>query len=137
MSTFTIDAENNISAHAGFPAGADESQSFSTAKELARLTAEWPTSRLVGTWNSFAGVAPFDDLKPVKKFTSRKLAVVRIWTAVARLSPDSAQSTADVAPAKGKAKKSPTKTPRRGPQADESRSNKKATVIALKKLPRA
>ena len=31
------------------------------------------------TWNSFAGVAPFDDLKPVKKFTSRKLAVTRIW----------------------------------------------------------
>jgi hypothetical protein len=25
-------------------------------------------------WNSFAGVAPFGDLKPVKDFTSRKLA---------------------------------------------------------------
>ncbi len=59
MSTFTIDAENNITAHATLPAGADESQSFSTAKELARLTAEWPMSRLVDTWNSFAGVAPF------------------------------------------------------------------------------
>jgi len=57
MSTFTIDAENNIMAHAELPAGADESQSFSSAKELL--------------WNSFAGVAPFDELKPVKKFTSR------------------------------------------------------------------
>src|SRR5580704_13168570 len=67
MATFTIDIENNITAHAALPAGADESQSFSTAKELVKLTAEWPASRLVDTWNSFAGVAPFDDLKPVKR----------------------------------------------------------------------
>jgi hypothetical protein len=39
----------------------------------------------VDTWNSFAGAAPFDELKPVKKFTSRKYAVARIWAAVARL----------------------------------------------------
>jgi hypothetical protein len=49
MSTFTIDADNNITAHAALPAGADESQSFSSAKELAKLTAEWPASRLVDT----------------------------------------------------------------------------------------
>ena len=63
---------------------------------------EWPASRLVDTWNSFAGVAPFDDLKPVKKFTNRRAAVTRIWQAVARLSPRLAQPAADVAPAKGK-----------------------------------
>ncbi len=74
MSTFTIDSENNITSHAGLPAGADGSQSFSTPKELAKLTAEWHVSRLVDTWNSFAGVAPFDDLKPVKKFTNWKAA---------------------------------------------------------------
>src|ERR1019366_7349471 len=85
MLTFTIDSDNNITALADLPAGADPSQSFSTAKELAKLTAEWPASRLVETWNSFAGVAPFDDLKPVKKFTNRKSAVTRIWQAVARL----------------------------------------------------
>src|SRR5271156_5140576 len=109
MSKYTIDAENNITAHATLPAGADESQSFSSAKELAKLTTEWPVSRLVDTWNSFAGVAPFDDLKPVKKFTSRKAGVTRIWEAVARLSPDGAQPAPDVAPTKGKAKKSPIK----------------------------
>jgi Protein of unknown function (DUF3489) len=124
-------------AHAALPAGA--SQSFSSARELAKLTAEWPASRLMDTWNSFAGVAPFDKLKPVKKFTSGKAAVARIWTAVVRLSPDSAQPAEDVAPAKGKAKKSPTKVPRRarvqkGAKGDaESRSNKKAEVIALMK----
>ena len=52
MATFTIDAENNILAHTGPPAGADEAQSFSTVKELAKLTAEWPASRLVDTWNN-------------------------------------------------------------------------------------
>ncbi len=65
MPVFTIDATNNITAHAELPAGAEGA--FSTAKELAKLTAEWPVSRLIETWNSFAGVAPFQDLKPVKK----------------------------------------------------------------------
>jgi hypothetical protein len=136
MSTFTIDAENNIMSHATLPAGADESQSFSSAKELAKLTAEWPVSRLVDTWNSFAGVAPFDELKPVKKFTSRGAAVARIWKAIARLSQDGAQQAADVAPTKGKSKKSATKTPRRARAqkgATEARSNKKAEVIAMMK----
>ena len=136
MATFTIDSDNNITAHAALPAGADESQSFSNPKELAKLTAEWPATRLVDTWNSFAGVAPFDELKPVKKFTDRKAAVARIWAAVARLSPDAAQPVEPVAPAKAKAKKSPTKAPqpaRAQKGATESRSNKKAEVIALMK----
>ena len=135
MSTFTIDAENNITAHAELPAGGDESQSFSSAKELAKLTAEWSVSRLVDTWNSFAGVAPFDELKPVKKFTSRKTAVTRIWDAVTRLSPGGAQPAADVAPARGKSKKAPKGSRRARAQkgATEARSNKKAEVIALMK----
>ncbi len=136
MSTFTIDSDNNITAHAGLPAGADESQSFSNAKELSKLTAEWPASRLVDTWNSFAGVAPFDELKPVKKFTNRKAAVARIWQAVTRLSPDAAQPAANVAPAKEKGKKAPAKASRRSPVqkgATESRTNKKAEVIAMMK----
>src|SRR5580700_6366338 len=115
MATFTIDSDNNITAHAGLPAGGDESQSFSSAKELAKLTAEWPASRLVETWNSFAGVAPFDELKPVKKFTNRKAAVARIWQAVARLSPDAAQPAVDGAPVKGKGKKALAKASRRAP----------------------
>jgi hypothetical protein len=106
MSTFIIDAENNITAVVGLQADAVESQSFSTAKELAKLTAEWPTSRLVETWNSFAGVAPFDELNPVKKFTSRKVAVARIWREVQRLSPDVAQPATPVATERTRSKKS-------------------------------
>jgi integrase/recombinase XerD len=140
MATFTIDSDNNITAHAELPAGADESQSFSNQKELAKLTAEWPASRLVETWNSFAGVAPFDDLKAVKKFTSRKAAVTRIWQAVARLSPDVAQPAADVAPAKGKAKKSPAKAPRRAQTkkgATESGTSKKQLNRAPTRRPKS
>jgi len=60
--------------------------------------------------------------------------VARIW-AVARLSPDAAQPAPDVAPTKGKAKKYPPRPPARQRQKGgaESRSNKKAEVIALMK----
>ena len=136
MATFTIDSENNIAAHAAVPANTDNLEAFATEKELAKLSAEWPGSRLVDIWNSFAGVAPFTELKPVKKFTNRKSAVARIWAAVQRLSPDGAQPAADVAPAKGKAKKSPAKAPRRARArkgTNEERSNKKAEVIAMMK----
>ena len=113
MATFTIDSHNNITAHAGLPADADESELFSNQKELAKLTAGWPASRLVDIWNSFAGVAPFDDLKPVKKFTDRAAAVARIWKAIARLSPLVTPPVADVAPGKAKGKKAPAKPKRR------------------------
>lgn len=78
-----------------------------------KLAGEWPGSRLVEIWNFFAGVAPFTELKPVKKFTSRKMAVARTWEAVQRLSPDVAQQAAEVAPAKQTAQKASTKAPRR------------------------
>jgi hypothetical protein len=131
---FTIDPDNNIAVHAGPPASTENLETFATEKELAKLAADWPGPRLVDTWNSFAGVAPFNDLKPVKKFTSRKLAVARVWAAVQRLAANVAQPARDDAPAKGKAKKSPEKTAgrARAPKgASESRSNKKAEIIAL------
>ena len=56
MSTFTIDSDNNIAAHAGSAVTTDDLPSFASEKELAKLTVEWPASRLVETWNSFAGV---------------------------------------------------------------------------------
>ena len=71
MATFTIDTENNIAAHTAVPTNLENAQAFATEKDLAKLAAEWPGSRLVEVWNSFAGVAPFTELKPVKKFTSR------------------------------------------------------------------
>ena len=133
MTTFTIDDHNNITALAEAPA--DASNTFSSQKELAKLTADWPASRLVELWNSFAGVTPFDSLKPVKKFTNRKAAVARIWTAVQRLAANVAPQGATDAP-KGKRsgkKATGAKKPARGKErATGSREgSKKAEVLEL------
>ena len=71
MPTFTINSENNITAHgsAAEAKSIPEAEQFSSAKELSRLAANWPGSRLVEVWNSLPGQ------KPVKKFTNRKAAV--------------------------------------------------------------
>jgi len=85
MTTFTIDAENNITAfstpdHAEAVVGAG-AQPFTSQQQLAELAAAWPAERLLAIWNSFAGVAGFGaDLKPVQKFTDRKTAIKRIST---------------------------------------------------------
>ena len=98
MKTFTIDTDNNITAHAAAPAAQDNLAAFASQKELSNATAEWPISRLVETWNSFAGTPGFDDLKPVKKYTDRKTAVTRIWTAIQKLEPAPAPQAATPAP---------------------------------------
>ena len=124
MTTFTIDNDNNISASVGAPASADSTETFGSAKELAKLTAAWPAARLADTWNSFAGVAPFDELKPVKKFTDRKAAVARIWSAVQRLAPIAAEQAADVASEEAEAEKTAT-PPKKTAQAKKSANTKR------------
>src|SRR5580704_7616652 len=90
MNTFTIDATNNITAFASLEqaraAKINHAEFFGSAQELAKLAASWPAGRPAEVWNSFAGVAPFAQLKPVKRFTSRKVAVTRIWEALQALS---------------------------------------------------
>jgi Protein of unknown function (DUF3489) len=137
ITTYTIDSDNNIIAfptqdHAEAAIGAG-AQPFASQKDLAKVTAEWPISRLIETWNSFAGVPPFGDLKPVKKFTDRKTATTRIWVAIQKLqpAPEAATPEPQAAPKpakKGKAAKAlkaakGTKTPREG--------TAKARVIAM------
>jgi hypothetical protein len=135
MATFTIDTENTITAHAAVPSNLEKAQTFATEKELAKLAAEWPGARLADIWNSFAGVAPFTELKQVKKFTNRNVAVARIWAAVQRLSADSAEPAREVALTAEKSKQSPSKAPRRtaARKGAEDRSNKKAEVLAMLK----
>ncbi|MGO9113017.1 MAG: DUF3489 domain-containing protein [Thermoguttaceae bacterium] len=82
-----IDTDNNITAHENNPASHDGLVAFTTEKELTTATAEWPISRLVETWNSFAGTPGFDELKPVKKFENRVIATARIWDAIQVLLP--------------------------------------------------
>jgi hypothetical protein len=80
MTTFTIDADNNITA---FPtpdlaAGtvAAGAQSFGSQQELAELAAAWPADRLVAVWNTLPGDTP------VKKFRDPKTATSRIWARI-------------------------------------------------------
>jgi Protein of unknown function (DUF3489) len=111
MTTFTIDNDNNITAHAAAPATQDTLAAFASQKELAKVAAEWPMKRLVEIWNSFAGAPPFGDLKPVKKYTDRKTAVTRIWTAIQKLEPTPAPQTAPKPARKAKAAKAAKPAP--------------------------
>jgi hypothetical protein len=159
MTVFTIDIENNITA---FPNAAEVAtgtgvQTFASQKELAKLAADWPVARLVETWNGFAGVAPFDRLKPVKKFTDRNIGVTRIWQAIQKLAPAAEAATVapqgtDDAPSPDASTQPTTSQPRR-PKAPKSakrakpkrnmasntqarEGSKKAEILALIERPK-
>ena len=85
MRPFAIDSDNNITAFTAAAQIPEGQEHFASEKELAKLAANWPSDRLIQIWNGFAGVTPFDDLKPIKKFTDRKTATKRIWTAIQKL----------------------------------------------------
>jgi hypothetical protein len=108
MTTFAITTDNNITAFTAAEQVPEGQQRFATEKELAKVSAEWPISRFAEVWNGFAGVVPFDSLKPVKKFTDRKTAVNRIWKAIQALTPAPAPEVAAAAPKKTKAAKAAT-----------------------------
>ena len=128
MSTFTIDSANNIAVFASqdeaTAAKINSAENFGTARELNKLAGSWPATRPVEIWNSFAGVAPFDNLKPLKKFKDRKTAVARIWEAIQRLLPNVAEQAPNVAPAKGMR----DKDARKGKKRDTSRPAAKKTA---------
>ena len=128
MTTFTLDTDNNITAHDATPAAQDNVVAFATEKELTKLSAEWPITRFVEVWNAFAGAPPFGDLKPVKKFTDRKTAVTRIWKALQALTPTPATQAAPTAPRKAKATKRATAKDAPPTARDGS---KKATVLDM------
>jgi hypothetical protein len=115
---YTIGDDNNINAFAELPADTVRAEAFASEHELAKLSAHWPASRLLDIWNSFAGVAPFDKLKPAKKFTDRKSALSRIWKAVQRLPPAAAPQAPTVATVELESKKSPRATAERAAPRD-------------------
>src|SRR3989441_5714871 len=83
MTTFRIDAENNITAFASeqIEESGGETEIFTNQQELAQAAGKWPAARLVAIWNSLPGV------EPVQRFTSRQVAVTRIWKAIQGLAP--------------------------------------------------
>ena len=132
MTTFTIDTDNNITAFAAAEQVPEGQDRFTTEKEFAKLSADWPITRFVEVWNAFAGAPPFGELKPVKKFTDRKTAVARIWKAIQALTPTPAPQAAPVAPKKAKAAKAATAKDAAPTARDGS---KKAIVLDLLKRP--
>jgi hypothetical protein len=133
MRLFAIDTDNNITA---FPAAEqipEDQEHFASEKELAKLAATWPADRLVQIWNSFAGVAPFDDLKPVKKFTDRKTAVARVWKAIQRLDAVPAAPQAATVAQKAKGPGKAAKAEDAAPTAREG--SKKAIVLEMLRRP--
>jgi hypothetical protein len=132
MTTFAITTDNNITAFTAVEQVPEGQQRFATEKELAKVSAEWPITRFAEVWNGFAGVVPFDSLKPVKKFTDRKTAVARIWKAIQSLTPTPAPQAAPTAPKKAKAAKDATAKEATPTTRDGS---KKAIVLDMLKRP--
>jgi hypothetical protein len=132
MTTFAIATDNNITAFTAAEQVPEGQDRFATEKEFAKLSADWPLTRFPEVWNTFAGVVPFGDLRPVKKFTDRKTAVTRIWKAIQALTPAPAPEVAPVAPKKAKATKRAT-TKDAAPTAREG--SKKAIVLDMLKRP--
>jgi len=132
VTTFALDSDNTITAYLAGEAIPEDQARFSSEKELAKLAAHWPAERLVEIWNGFAGVPPFGDLKPVKKFTDRKTAVGRIWRAIQALTPTAAPQAADVAPKTPNPRKAASCDPKAAPAREGS---KKAIVLELLRRP--
>ena len=84
MTTFRIDAENNITAMGGseqIEQREGETETFGNLQELTALAEKWSAARLVEIWSSLPGV------QPVQRFTNRQVATIRIWKALQRLAP--------------------------------------------------
>ncbi len=134
MKTFTLDSDNNIAVYATageVPAGGHIHR-FTSEKELGKILEMRNGDELVQLWNSFAGVTPFDDLKPVKKFTDRKTAVARIWKAIQRLDAAPAPQAPNVAP---KANRSRQAAKAEGGATAAREGSKKALVLEMLRRP--
>jgi hypothetical protein len=134
MTTFTIDAENNITAYPNATYATEcnpDLAQFDSQAALAMLSADWPLTRFVEIWNSIPGNAE------VTKLGDRKKAVARIWKAILPLSGGKPEAKPKKAgkgaksSKKAKAGKSVAPTKKVAPKPKADRTNKKAEVIAM------
>jgi len=124
MTAYTIDTDNNITVFGSLKeigGGEEGNESFSNLEELAVLAGQWPGARLVEIWNSLPGV------EPVERFTSRQVAVTRIWKVIQHLQPTGGAHRRTAAARKGSAKRKASR--KAGPTRREN--TKTAQVIAL------
>lgn len=76
MKLFRIDSKNRVHVEASRNKAG---QHFSSQQEWARIAAELPMSRMVEIWNELPGVTA------IRRFTSRQIALTRIWKALQNL----------------------------------------------------
>ena len=83
MKTFVVSANDHAKAFASTRAArkSGDGLPFASIVAFASLAADWPMLRLVNVWNKLPGT------KPVRKFTDRRTALRRIWSALQTLSP--------------------------------------------------
>ena len=83
VKTFVIDATDHAKAYASIGAARKcrDGPPFASEDAFASVSAGWPMLRLVEIWNKLPG------MQSVRKFTDRKTALRRIWTALQALSP--------------------------------------------------
>ena len=115
MTTFRIDADNNITALGAseqIEESGGEGETFSSVQELTALAEKWSAARLVEIWSSLPGV------QPVQRFTNRQVATTRIWKAIQSL--DRAAAEAAITTSEGA----------NAPKAGEKKG-KKAEVLGL------
>jgi hypothetical protein len=125
MTAFSIDSENNITIFASLKEiqeSEEETETFTNQEEFAALADKWAGGRLVEIWNSLAGV------RPVERFTSRRVAVGRIWKAIQHLKPDGGSHRQQVGLKKNRGG---TKASRR----QRGKDTKTAKIIALLERP--
>jgi hypothetical protein len=72
----------------------ERANAIASRDEWERIAGVWPLKRLVAIWNALPGVTP------VEKFTSRQIALERIWRAI---------ESPEKAPAKAQGKREQTK----------------------------
>jgi len=118
-------------------AAADSEPRLAITSQAELAASPLAVGQLVDIWNGFAGVVPFDDLKPVRKFTDRKTAIARIWKAIQRLAPAPTAATigepgAQGAPKAARTRKATTQDRKAAPAREGS---KKAQVIELLRRP--
>ncbi len=97
---FVIDTDNNVTACDAIPPAENGIVVFRTEDHFRKATAEWPAARLAEIWNGFAGTPGFAELRPVKKFETRAVALQRIWQAIQRLAETAKAKAAKPAPKK-------------------------------------
>jgi hypothetical protein len=128
MVTFTIDKNNDITvldSSQQTEESGEGIEAFNSSQELAALAAKWPGARLVEIWNSLPGV------EPVERFTSRQVAVTRIWKAIQSLQATAGAQRPQAAPKKGGSKKKAG----RHAQPAARENSKTSKIIALLRQP--